>query len=85
MLKVCVIPTMLWKQFGLLNTYDPLTWPSLLAWGPMYVFLLRQYFLTIPREMEEAARIDGANEFSILFRIYIPLSKPVLVRYNTPR
>src|SRR5690606_7290707 len=51
---------LIWRELGLLNTYDPLTWPSLFAWGPLYVFLMRQFFLSIPRELEEAAIIDGA-------------------------
>ena len=39
---------LIWRELGLLNTYDPLTWPSLFAWGPLYVFLMRQFFLSIP-------------------------------------
>src|SRR5690606_26443791 len=37
---------LIWRELGLLNTYDPLTWPSLFAWGPLYVFLMRQFFLS---------------------------------------
>jgi multiple sugar transport system permease protein len=64
---------------GLLNTYDPLTWPSLLAWGPIYVFLIRQFYLTIPREIEEAAIMDGANVVQIYWHIMLPLIKPILL------
>ena len=64
---------------GLLNTYDPLTLPAWTAWGPAYVFLLRQFFLTIPREMEEAATIDGANTVQIFFYVMLPLVKPAFL------
>lgn len=70
---------LIWKQLGLLDTYDPLTWPSLLAWGPLYVFLMRQFFLTIPREIEEAAIIDGANTIQIYWYIILPLIRPILL------
>lgn len=70
---------LIWKQLGLLDTYDPLTWPSLLAWGPLYVFLMRQFFLTIPREIEEAAIIDGANTIQIYFYIILPLIRPIML------
>lgn len=70
---------LIWRELGLLGTYDPLTWPSLFAWGPLYVFLMRQFFLSIPRELEEAAIIDGANVAQIYWYIMIPLIKPVLL------
>jgi multiple sugar transport system permease protein len=70
---------LIWKQLGLLNTYDPLTWPSLFAWGPIYVFLMRQFFLTIPREIEEAAVMDGANVVQIYWYVMLPLIKPILL------
>ncbi len=43
------------------------------------VFLLRQFFMTIPRELEEAAKVDGMNPFQIFIRIMVPLSKPALI------
>jgi len=74
------IPSFLiWKQLGLLNTYDPLTWPSLFAWGPLYVFLMRQFFLSIPREIEEAAVMDGANVMQIYYYIMLPLIRPIML------
>ncbi len=74
------VPTFLiWKRLGLLNTYDPLTVPAWFAWGPSYVFLLRQFFLTIPREMEDAASIDGANPVQTYFYIMLPLVKPAFL------
>jgi multiple sugar transport system permease protein len=70
---------LLWKQLGLLNTYDPMTWPSLFAWGPFYVFLMRQFFLSVPREVEEAAMMDGANILQVYWYIMLPLIRPVLL------
>lgn len=70
---------LLWRELGLLGTYDPLTWPSLLAWGPLYVFLMRQFFLSIPREIEEAAIIDGANVIQVYWHIMLPLIRPILL------
>lgn len=70
---------LIWKQLGLLNTYDPLTWPSLFAWGPIYVFLMRQFFLTIPREIEEAAVMDGANVVQVYWYIMLPLIRPIML------
>jgi multiple sugar transport system permease protein len=70
---------LIWRQLGLLDTYDPLTWPSLFAWGPLYVFLMRQFFLSIPREIEEAAVMDGANVVQVYFYIMLPLIKPILL------
>jgi multiple sugar transport system permease protein len=70
---------LIWKQLNLLNTYDPLTWPSLFAWGPIYVFLMRQFFLSIPREIEEAAIMDGANVVQIYRYIMLPLIRPIML------
>ncbi len=58
--------------------YLPLIVPYWLSLTPLYVFLLRQFFKGIPMELEEAALVDGANRFMILFRIILPLSKPVI-------
>ena len=70
---------LVWRELGLLNTYDPLTWPALFAWGPLFVFLMRQFFMSIPREIEEAAIIDGANTAQIYWYIMLPLIRPVLL------
>jgi len=61
---------------GLLNSYTGLVLPG--AVGAFGIFLLRQFFLTLPRELEDAARIDGCSEFGIYWRIILPLSKPAL-------
>jgi len=65
--------------FGILPlNFLPITVPYWLALSPLYVFLLRQFFKGIPMELEEAALIDGASRLQILFRIILPLSKPVI-------
>jgi len=65
--------------FGILPlNFLPITVPYWLALAPLYVFLLRQFFKGIPIELEEAAFIDGASRLEILFRIILPLSKPVI-------
>ena len=60
------------------RNYLPLTVPYWLGLAPLYVFLMRQFFKGIPIELEEAALVDGASRFQILFRIMLPLSKPVI-------
>ena len=64
--------------FDLPRNYLPLTVPFWLALAPLYVFLMRQFFKSIPMELEEAALVDGASRFRILFNIILPLSKPVI-------
>lgn len=61
---------------GLLNTYTGLVLPG--AVGAFGIFLLRQFFMTLPRELEDAARIDGCSEAGIYWRIILPLSKPAM-------
>lgn len=62
--------------FGWINTYYALIIPWLVM--PFGIFLLRQYILGLPRDVEDAARIDGASEWYVLFRIVLPLAKPAL-------
>jgi multiple sugar transport system permease protein len=69
----------MWKSVGRIDTFTPMTAGAWFAWGPAYIFLLRQFFLTIPREIEEAAIIDGAGIFDIYYRIMLPLVKPALL------
>ena len=77
---VTLIPTFLiWAKLGLINTYWPLILPKWFGGGIFYIFLLRQFFLTIPTELEEAATIDGANPLQIFWHIIIPLSRPALI------
>lgn len=74
---VTLIPSfLLITTFGWMNTYQALVAPSLSSvWG---IFLLRQFFMTIPRDLEDAARVDGASELMIYWRIILPLSRPAL-------
>ncbi|MCC7449882.1 MAG: carbohydrate ABC transporter permease [Anaerolineae bacterium] len=77
-LQVTIVPLfILMRQLGLYNTHWALILPPLIS--PFGVFLLRQYFLTIPTELEDAARIDGAGTFTIFWRIILPLAGPALV------
>ncbi|WP_009631652.1 carbohydrate ABC transporter permease [Synechocystis sp. PCC 7509] len=76
--QLLVIPIFLVLKWGhLINTYGALILPT--AVSGFGIFLLRQYFLTIPVELEEAAAIDGANRAQILWRVMLPLSRPALV------
>lgn len=62
-----------------IGTFLPLIVPAWFAVNGLYIFLMRQFFLSIPMELEDAARIDGASTFRILWQIFIPLSKPVVI------
>lgn len=77
---VTMLPTfLLWARLGAINTFVPLTVPVWFGGGAFNIFLLRQFFLTIPRELEDAAIIDGAGYFQIYSRIMLPLIKPALI------
>jgi multiple sugar transport system permease protein len=67
-----------WSHLGLTNTFWPLVLPAFFG-GAYYVFLLRQFMLSVPASLLEAARIDGAGELRALYQIFIPLCKPVLI------
>ena len=83
-LATMMVPTMVYqvpryaliRELGWYNTHTALIVPSL--WAAFGTFMLRQFFLTIPRELEEAARIDGAGYFQIFTKIILPLSGPAL-------
>ncbi len=77
--EVTFIPTyLIWWKLRMVNTFVPLIAPSWLARGLSKIFLLRQFFRTIPIELEDAAKIDGASAFHRYTRIIIPLSKPAI-------
>jgi multiple sugar transport system permease protein len=65
-------------RLGLVNSFLPLILPTFFG-NPFFIFLLRQFMLQIPADISEAARIDGANEFQIMYRIILPLARPALV------
>ena len=76
--QVSLIPNfIIFKYLGWIGTQLPLIVPAF--WGGAFgTFLLRQYFLTIPRDLVDAARMDGASLFDIFWRVYLPLSKPAV-------
>ncbi len=69
---------LLFFQIGLIDTYIPLTIGAWLGGGAFMIFLLRQFIMSIPRDLDEAALIDGASPFRILFSVITPLLKPAL-------
>ena len=78
--QVTMIPVFVsWVKLGALDTYFPLTVPSFLAQSAFFIFLYRQFFLTLPRELEEAAQVDGASPVRIFFEVALPLAKPCAV------
>lgn len=78
--QVLLIPHfVIFKNLDWVNTYKPLIVPSWLGGSAFFIFLFRQFFRAIPLELEQAARLDGASEWQIYWRIFLPLSKPVLI------
>ena len=76
---VTMIPVFLiWDALGFVNTLVPL-WANNLFGSAFYIFLLRQFFLTLPRDLFEAARVDGANFFQIWLRIAAPLTRTAMI------
>ncbi|HEV8250938.1 MAG TPA: carbohydrate ABC transporter permease [Gaiellaceae bacterium] len=79
---VTIVPLfILFAKLGWINTYLPLIvpmWLPALFPGPLYIFLLRQYLMQIPRELTDAARVDGAREWQVLRHVVLPLARPAL-------
>ncbi len=76
---VTMIPVyLIWNHLGLVNTQVPL-WAQNLFGSAFYIFLLRQFFLEVPRELFEAARVDGCSFFGLFWRIAVPLCRPALL------
>jgi ABC-type glycerol-3-phosphate transport system permease component len=76
--QVTLVPQfVIYRYLGWIDTYFPLILPNWFG-GPFLTFLLRQFFMSIPLELDDAARIDGATIFGIYWRIILPLSKPGL-------
>ena len=77
--QVTLIPQyLLFHKMHWLDTYLPLIVPAYFGGGAFNIFLLRQFFMSLPNELNEAARIDGAGSLKILYAIILPLSKPAL-------
>lgn len=76
---VTMIPVFLiWNALGQVGTLTPL-WAGNLFGSAFYIFLIRQFFLGLPRDLFDAARVDGATQWGVFWRIALPLSRPVLV------
>lgn len=77
--EVTLIPQfLLFRMLGWLDSFKPLTVPQYFGGGPFFIFLMRQFFLTIPLEMDESARLDGAGVLQILYHVLLPLCKPAI-------
>lgn len=81
--QVTILPSILmFRELGWINTYFPMIVPALFGHGlkgALFVIIFRQFFSTLPREMEEAARIDGAGPIRLFFRVMLPVAKPSIV------
>ena len=78
--QVTLIPQyLMFNKLGMVNTYFPLLIPSWLGGGAFNIFLFIQFFRTLPTELDEAAKIDGANSFQIFTKIMLPAVKPVML------
>jgi ABC-type glycerol-3-phosphate transport system permease component len=76
---VTLVPTfVLYKWLSWLDTFKPFTVVPWFGGSAFSVFLIRQFYMTLPLELDDAARIDGCNSFDIFLRIVLPQSKPVL-------
>jgi multiple sugar transport system permease protein len=76
--QVTIVPLyVLWARLGQIDHLTPLILPSFLG-DAFSIFLLRQFFMTIPEELSDAARVDGASEFQIMTRVIVPLAKPAI-------
>lgn len=77
---VLMVPQfVIFTRLGWIDTFLPLTVPFFFGGGAFNIFLLRQFFRTLPEDLADAARIDGSNEFGIYWRIMMPLAKPALI------
>jgi len=77
--QVTIVPLfVIFRHLGWIDTYYPLIVPSYLTGWPFFIFLLRQFFLSIPVDLGDAAKVDGASHFQVYSRIVLPLSKPAL-------
>ncbi|UXH43203.1 carbohydrate ABC transporter permease [Rossellomorea vietnamensis] len=78
--EITMIPVfIMFSEVGWINTFKPLIVPSFFGGQAVFIFLLRQFFMSIPKELEESAVMDGANRLQIFYKIFLPLSKPALI------
>lgn len=78
-MQVLLIPQFLiFEHLGWVNTYKPLIVPSWLGGAPFFIFLFRQFFRGLPQSYVDAARLDGASDWQLYWRVMLPLSKPVI-------
>lgn len=78
--QVLIIPVyIMYSKLGWVNTYLPLIVPSFLGGGAFTIFMLRQFFVSLPDEIIESARLDGASELTIFTKIVLPISTPALI------
>lgn len=81
--QLTILPSILmFKQIGWANSVLPMIVPAIFGHGlkgALFVIIFRQFFLTLPKELEEAARIDGANAFRFFFKVMLPLSKSAII------
>jgi multiple sugar transport system permease protein len=82
-IQVVILPNLIAaSQLGLMKTYIPIVLPALFGHGlkgALFVIIYRQFFSTQPKELEEAAKIDGANVFKIFYKVMLPLAKPAIL------
>jgi multiple sugar transport system permease protein len=77
--EVVMIPTyIMWSKLGFVDSYLPLIIPSYFG-SVTFIFFLKMYFSTFPKELEESAYMDGASNAKIFWRIFVPMSKPALI------
>lgn len=77
---ILIVPSFLiFTRLGWVDTFLPLTVPQFFGGGAFNIFLLRQFFRSIPEDLADAARMDGATEFGIYWRIFLPLARPALI------
>ncbi|MFC4303962.1 carbohydrate ABC transporter permease [Cohnella boryungensis] len=77
--SIMMIPSyVLFTKLGWIDTWLPLIVPAWLG-GAYYIFLFRQFFLTIPRELDEATYLDGGNRWTVYAKVIMPLSKPIII------
>ncbi|CAG7646439.1 carbohydrate ABC transporter permease [Paenibacillus allorhizosphaerae] len=81
--QVTILPSiLLFKELGWINTYYPMIIPALFGHGlkgALFVIIFRQFFSTLPKELEEAAKIDGASVFRVFFRVMLPISSSAII------